>query len=291
MIRHIRNLGFAGGHNQAFRLFLDKLGEQDPTHVYVAVVNQDVILTPTTLEKLVEAMEAHPHVGSVQPKLLRAYIEHAGDDVFAHTVCAERIDSTGIKATHGREFFDRGAGALDEGQFDEKREIFGPTGACALYRARALLDVRVDETVFDPTFFMYREDVDLAWRLQWAGWDSLFVPEAVAYHHRGLFAPASSGWLERIARRRAKHRRLAAYSTRNLFLSILKNESFLNMILAWPWILFMVLRQVLYSLFFEPWVCVELCLSTRLLPHVVRMRRATFRSAKRRSSALRRLFR
>jgi GT2 family glycosyltransferase len=30
---------------------------------------------------------------------------------------------------------------------------------------------------------MYLEDVDLAWRLQQAGWESVFVPGARVYHH------------------------------------------------------------------------------------------------------------
>jgi len=36
---------------------------------------------------------------------------------------------------------------------------------------------------FDERLFMYLEDVDLAWRLQLAGWGAVFTPAARLYHH------------------------------------------------------------------------------------------------------------
>jgi hypothetical protein len=36
--------------------------------------------------------------------------------------------------------------------------------------------------LLDDDFFIYYEDVDLAWRAQWAGWRCLYVPEAEARH-------------------------------------------------------------------------------------------------------------
>jgi GT2 family glycosyltransferase len=35
----------------------------------------------------------------------------------------------------------------------------------------------------DPDLYMYCEDVDLAWRLQLAGYRCIFAPEARIYHH------------------------------------------------------------------------------------------------------------
>jgi GT2 family glycosyltransferase len=40
-----------------------------------------------------------------------------------------------------------------------------------------------DIGLFDEDFFAYLEDVDLAWRAQWAGWRCVYAPDAVVWHH------------------------------------------------------------------------------------------------------------
>ena len=65
--------------------------------------------------------------------------------------------------------------------------VFGASGAAALYRREALDDVAYPAgEVFDEAFFAYREDADLAWRLQRRGWRCLYWPAARAWHARGL---------------------------------------------------------------------------------------------------------
>ena len=66
-------------------------------------------------------------------------------------------------------------------------EVFGPSGAAALYRRDWLLRVGG----FDERYFCYFEDVDLNLRLQVAGGRCLYVPEARVRHVGG----ASSGGL------------------------------------------------------------------------------------------------
>ena len=39
--------------------------------------------------------------------------------------------------------------------------------------------------------FTYCEDIDLAWRLNLAGWEGLFLPAAIAYHERGATRKSS----------------------------------------------------------------------------------------------------
>ncbi|HET7377632.1 MAG TPA: glycosyltransferase, partial [Anaerolineae bacterium] len=66
----------------------------------------------------------------------------------------------------------------DSAAVDESVEVFGPSAAAALYR-RSMLD---QIGLFDETLFAYYEDVDLAWRAQWAGWRCLYVPTARVEH-------------------------------------------------------------------------------------------------------------
>jgi GT2 family glycosyltransferase len=48
-----------------------------------------------------------------------------------------------------------------------------------------LHDISSSGEFFDPSFFAFFEDVDLALRARAAGWTSIFVPDAQAVHKRG----------------------------------------------------------------------------------------------------------
>src|SRR5262249_44598552 len=75
-------------------------------------------------------------------------------------------------------------------------EIFGPSGAAAMYRRKALDAVSINGQYFDEDFFAYREDADLAWRCRLYGWISIYVPTAVAQHRRHV-TPDRRGKLQK----------------------------------------------------------------------------------------------
>ncbi len=56
--------------------------------------------------------------------------------------------------------------------------IFGASGSSAFYRATALRQVGG----FDPSFGSYYEDIDLAFRLRWAGYECVFAPRCRILH-------------------------------------------------------------------------------------------------------------
>ena len=56
--------------------------------------------------------------------------------------------------------------------------VFGASGSSAFYRAEALRRVGA----FDPSFGSYYEDVDLAFRLRWAGYQCVFTPHSRILH-------------------------------------------------------------------------------------------------------------
>ncbi len=95
-----------------------------------------------------------------------------------------RIDSTGIYFTPAMRHFDRGWHEPDRQRFDRMEYVFGASAAAALYRRQMIEDVSVDGEFFDPDFFVYREDADVAWRAQLLGWRCIYTPEATAYHVR-----------------------------------------------------------------------------------------------------------
>jgi GT2 family glycosyltransferase len=82
--------------------------------------------------------------------------------------------------------FDRGWNEPDDGRFNQTEYVFGACAAAALYRRAMIEDVSLEDGFFDPDFFAYREDADVAWRMQLLGWRCLYVPAALSYHVRSV---------------------------------------------------------------------------------------------------------
>lgn len=162
LVPNPENTGFAPAHNQAIQLT-----DTD----YVLVLNPDVQLRPNYVERLVEYMEQHPDVGSATGLLL---LKSAPDTV----------DSSGIVMNGIWRAFDRGAGepALE---WRESDEVFGVSGAAALYARTMIKDISIQDEFFDADFFAYKEDVDVAWRARQLGWKAYYCAEAVGLHERG----------------------------------------------------------------------------------------------------------
>ena len=153
-----RNLGFTGGHNLGIASAARKGAE------WVLVLNTDVVLAPDYLARLLDAasLPGRGRVASYTGKILRA----SGEELAP----TRTVDSAGVWMTRSGRHFDIGSGERDEGQYDRPAEVFGVSGCVALYRVEALEDARIATGYFDDDFFLYREDVDLAWRLRGLGY-------------------------------------------------------------------------------------------------------------------------
>jgi GT2 family glycosyltransferase len=170
LIQNDRNAGFAAGQNQAIAA---SRGE------WVLTLNADVLMQAGFIERLVETGDLDAGVGVVCGKLLRI-----GRDL---TIPDEpRIDSTGIYFTPAMRHFDRGWNEPDDHRFRHTEYVFGACAAAALYRREMIADVSCQDGFFDPDFFAYREDADVAWRSQLLGWRCIYTPGAVAYHIRSV---------------------------------------------------------------------------------------------------------
>ncbi|GBC79676.1 N-acetylglucosaminyl-diphospho-decaprenol L-rhamnosyltransferase [bacterium HR09] len=146
---------------------------------WVLSLNPDCRLLPGFLSELLAAVQGQRQVGSACGLLLRA----EGPNLLP----TDRVDSAGMVVSAFGRHHDRGAGKPLREAWTQPAWVFGATGACALYRREALQDVAYPPgEVFDEGFFAYREDADLAWRLQRRGWRCLFWPAARAVHGRGL---------------------------------------------------------------------------------------------------------
>jgi GT2 family glycosyltransferase len=199
LVYNNRNLGFAAAQNQAIAASLSD---------WVLTLNPDVFLMPGFLQKMLEAGGIDPSVGSISGRLLSIGADLSPpDDV--------RIDSVGIYFTPAMRHFDRGWHQPACERFEEMEYVFGASGAAALYRRTMIDDISENGNFFDPDFFAYREDADVAWRAQLLGWRCLYTPNAVGYHVRSVVE----------GNRRAVPAILNMHSVKNRFLMRIKNCS------------------------------------------------------------------
>ncbi|KPJ85102.1 hypothetical protein AMJ57_04365 [Parcubacteria bacterium SG8_24] len=288
ILRNSKNLGFARAHNQGItyaRTHLAVPGEE----LYVMVTNPDLILDPGYLETLIRALESRLDAGSAGGKLLRAFIKGEGE--LREPVLSGTFDSTGMRLARSRRTVERGAGEHDDGSvFGRTEEVFGVTGAAALYRLRALQDVAYRDEYFDEDFFAYKEDVDLAWRLRLRGWEALYVPAARAYHYRTAYGADRSSFRETVRNRRHRSGLVRRLSYRNHLLMLLKNEHLINLLLHLPLILWYELRKLVYLAVFEPRTLVAWGELFRLLPRMIAKRRLAMARAEVDARSIRRWF-
>lgn len=272
VLRNPQNVGFARANNQGIAL---------TQGAYVLTLNPDVELAPTFLERLVKFADAHPGGGSFCGKLLK---RPASDGTPAV------IDSTGLRVTRGRRVLDRGEGEPDAGRYDVVEQVFGLSGACALYRRTALEDAAQDGEYFDEFFFAYKEDVDLAWRLRLLGWEAWYVPMAVAIHPRGL-GRRNGGLVARLSQRRQRSRALRLLSWRNHRTLLLKNEQLSNALVHAVPLGLRELSALVYGLVAEPFQLRGLLQLVRHLPRLLRQRRALLRRRRVTAREMRKWFR
>jgi GT2 family glycosyltransferase len=179
VITNTRNVGFGSAVNQAAR------ASSTP---YLATLNDDAVAHPQWLEQLVESAETNPRVGMFASQVrLPGGGESSAAPVLDSAGMLIAADGTGKQRGH----------LQPPSQFEDARESLFPSGSAALYR-RAMLD---QIGLFDETFFIYCEDVDLGLRARWAGWECLYVPGAVVDHRysesAGRASPLKAYYVER----------------------------------------------------------------------------------------------
>lgn len=150
-------------------------GVEAATSEIVVLLNNDIVCTPTFLERLVEVLDSAHGVVMAAPVLVRQ-----GDE--------GRIDTAGIvvdRTLHGfNHLYGEPVEVLENGVFDP----LAPCGGAAAFDRAAFQEVGG----FDPAFFAYLEDVDLAIRCVARGWRCRLAPDALAIHaHSGTLGEGS----------------------------------------------------------------------------------------------------
>jgi GT2 family glycosyltransferase len=204
------NGGYAGGAEIAVNLAEERNWD------YLLVMNPDIVFEQDYVQKVVQKMEDDYRIGAIIGKL--------NQYKFNKKEKTDVIDSAGLLMYKDRRVVDRGQAQKDEGQFDKEEQVFGITGAAPMYRVAALGDIKVFGEVFDQDFFMYKEDVDVSWRLNLYGWRNWYLPQARAYHARGTGIYKRDSYKEVAKERKKLSKFQKSHSFRNQHFIQFKNE-------------------------------------------------------------------
>lgn len=244
IIENKENRGFAGGHNQAF-----KAGEGE----YRLLINPDLQLEPDCLEKMLVCVEQHPTAAAIAPRLMKFDPGlKLTDSENGHTT---RLDALGLKVYRSRRVLEQYHNqewltVAQKLSNSVALQVFGLSGTMVLYRYNILLKMAEQGQVFDESFGSYKEDVDLAFRLQSAGYSSLVALEAVAYHIRASGGLIETGNFSTARNKIRQSTDIQMFSYRNHWFVLCKNEYWQNVLIDFPWIFWYELRKLLYGLFF-----------------------------------------
>ncbi len=170
-LKSSKNLGFAGGNNAIMKQVDNK---------YIMLLNPDTILEPDYIEKIIDFLDKNEQVGAGIGKIFR-WRDNKNDQL-TDMPKSRNIDTAGLRLHKSFQTTDLGSGEIDEDQYNNDQEIFGVSGCLPIYRRQAIAEA----DYFDKSFFSYKEDIDLAFRMQAKEWKAYRIGGAVAYHDRTL---------------------------------------------------------------------------------------------------------
>lgn len=160
LIESKENRGFSAGNNIGIVRALEKKAE------YMLLLNNDTIVCPDFLNKLIQAFGEYPHcgisTGTIYYEYDRNKVWYAGGRFNPKTFKAEMLG-------YGMKAYDLAS---------DMEEVTFATGCCMCIRAQMLKEIGM----LNEKFFLYEEDSEYCFRAQEKGWKIYYVPQAVIYH-------------------------------------------------------------------------------------------------------------
>lgn len=151
--------GYAGNNNVGIRKALTYSPE------WIFVLNEDTVLEPRCLERLVGVGSADGRIGIVGPLVLH----HDEPTV---------IQSAGGRLGPFWQSIHEAANEPDRGQFDGPRDVDWISGCSLMIRSEAV----VRAGMLDERFYYYWEELEWCLRVHEAGWRIVHVPDAKLWH-------------------------------------------------------------------------------------------------------------
>jgi GT2 family glycosyltransferase len=201
VVRLKRRHGFCAAVNAGIRAARNPI---------VELLNDDTEVTAGWAEAALRHFH-NPQVAAVAPLVLRTPSQTNADDGW-------QIDSAGDRYFIGGVAGKRGHGQPLNAAHLQGGDVFGASASSAFYRRNALLDIGA----FPEEFGAYFEDVDVAFRLHWAG-------------HRIIYEPASRVWHRLSASHGRPTRQLLQQQSRNEERVFWRNLPGCELLRAVPW--------------------------------------------------------
>jgi len=180
LIENERNVGYPAANN---------IGFKRSQGAFVLFLNPDTVVPPAAAAALLAEIKAHPEVGAIGPALVH--------------------ETGGFQVSFGKTvgFFSELRQKLILNPYYKMalRDSFKPlevgwlSGACLLVK-RAAVEAA---GLFDESFFLYFEDIDLCRRIVSQGFKLVYFP-AVRVFHKGGAATSLRRWKSRLEYRRSQ---------------------------------------------------------------------------------------
>jgi N-acetylglucosaminyl-diphospho-decaprenol L-rhamnosyltransferase len=170
VLRQNENVGFSRGNN---------LGLAEAGGRFLLLLNPDTEVVRDALARMVHYLEEHPSVGALGPKLLYPDGRIQSSRRRFPTLATAFFESTWLQPLAPRSLLrryyvlDRPDSAISQ--------VDWVTGACLMVRREAYEAAGP----LDEGYFMYSEEMEWQRRIQAAGWQIVYYPEAQVIHHEG----------------------------------------------------------------------------------------------------------
>ena len=160
LIANEENVGYAGGNNIGIKYAINHGAD------FVLILNNDVVVEPSVLSKLVEGVNAFPHATMAAPKVLYYDARNVVNSM------GTSMDWFKLRPHLGE------CNQVDHGQYVNivKKDIL--VGCALMIRC----DVPDKIGFMDENFFLLHEEADWCLRNLRLGYENIVVPGAVVYH-------------------------------------------------------------------------------------------------------------
>ena len=163
-----KNLGYSGGNNIGIKRAL-KSGAD-----YIFILNPDTTIEKDCIKNLVDGIEKYK-AEITGPKI---YFEGTKKIWYAGGI----FDKENVIGKH------RGVDEVDSGKYDSPEETDFVTGASLFVKREVFEKIGL----FDEKYFLYYEDADFCERAKRAGFNVVYIPDAVVYHENAASAELGS---------------------------------------------------------------------------------------------------